>query len=137
MSHIAKLERDVENLVKTGERLDAKKRKDRLTFSEKDRELLIKKETKLLKTITALFGTAAGIAAVYAVFTKRSDLSKKMIDLTKALGSKLNPSATRVAEKLPPPSASPIKMPGFLRYLVKVAKHVGKTHVEAWRYFFP
>lgn len=128
------LEKDVENLVKLGVKLDAGKRKDRVTYSEENRRRLIQNESKVLQRLAALLAMAGGMAAVYALFTRRKDLSKKMTEITVALGPKLNPLIERirglfkrhesVVAKFP--NLQPkreAKIPMFIKYISTHAKN--------------
>ena len=122
------VERDIENVVKLGEKLDARKRKDRVTYSEENRRRLIQKESKVLQRLAALLAVAGGSAAVYALFTRRNDLSRNLTELTVALGPRLEPHIRKLRELFQRPQvvstnvAPPSKIPIFLKYVSNAKK---------------
>ena len=86
----SEVRKDVKDFVQLGRKLDAKKRKGVITYSKKNRDRLVSKESKLLKKIAALILTIGAMAAAYALFHNRNDLRTGLEDITKAIGPKLD-----------------------------------------------
>ena len=89
-STVSEVRKDVKDFVQLGRKLDAKKRKGVITYSKKNRDRLVSKESKLLKKIAALILTIGAMAAAYALFHNRNDLRTGLEDITKAIGPKLD-----------------------------------------------
>lgn len=109
-----KLQNKVEKFVETGLRLDAKKRKGRITYSEENRKRLAQQETRILNSLSKILLTAGGVATVYAVFHNRADLTAGLIDITRALETRLAPTIKKLWEtwhRVSPPA--PTKTPEF------------------------
>ena len=114
------MKKEIEDAVRLGAQLDAGKRKDRITLSEKNRLRLIRKEAKILKKLAAILVTAGGVAAVYALFYNDPRVSEGLTAISKAIGTRLKPLLQRVGillHRSPPPPKAPGKIPTFFKYL--------------------
>lgn len=117
------IERDMDALVEMAMKLDAKKRRDRPTYSKQNRARIVKMESIILNDLMALMATAGGAVAAYALFTRRADLSRYMIEITRAAGGKLEPLKTKLAQILVGTAPSiKRKKPSFFKYLLKFAR---------------
>jgi hypothetical protein len=142
------LVKEIESFTKTAKEMDAKKRKDRLTYSEKDRATLAKKQSKILKRIGMALATTAGTLAVYTLFQNRRDLANSMTDISKALMSKLkekyeilghllnetSPAVYNGNTVREPKKATMFPEPSFIKFLKRSAKIAINTHVNGFKF---
>jgi len=81
----ALLEREVESFVQAGRKLDAKRRKRTLTYSQEDRLKLAKKEKSLLRKIIDMMVVAGASYTIRNIFGKHPDLFTSFAKITKSI----------------------------------------------------
>lgn len=141
------LQKEVEDFVGLGRKLDAKKRKHRITYSEINRDRLASKESRLLKKIAALVATLGAVGAAYALFHNRNDLRIGLQKITTAIGPKLDeakqnlwqvwndatPRKTVVLQKNASPRTAVSPEPkefAFFKYIGKSVASSAKTRFQ-------
>lgn len=85
----AMLEREVENFVVAGRKLDAKRRKRALTYSQENRMRLAKREKTLLNKIVKIMLVSGAVYTFYKLFGNDRDLWVDFKNITNSVVNKV------------------------------------------------